>query len=75
MDNMVLTREALKLPPAERVQVIDSLWQSLDPAEQAAIDQAWLEESRDRLKAHREGKLAAVDGEEALRQIEADLGK
>ncbi|MBI5396493.1 MAG: addiction module protein [Verrucomicrobia bacterium] len=75
MDNVILTREALKLPPAERVQVIDSLWQSLDPAEQAAIDQAWLEESRDRLKAHHEGKLAAVDGEEALRRIEADLGK
>jgi putative addiction module component (TIGR02574 family) len=75
MDNMVLTREALKLPPAERVQVIDSLWQSLDLAEQTAIDQAWLVESRDRLQAHHGGKLAAVDGEEALRQIEAGLRK
>jgi hypothetical protein len=57
------------------VQIIDTLWRSLDPAEQASIDQAWLSESGDRLKAYREGKLQAFDGEETLRDIERDLRK
>jgi len=73
MDSVLLANEALKLPAWERAQIIDALWRSLDPAEQASIDQAWLAESRDRLRAYREGNLRAVDGEEALREIEAGL--
>lgn len=74
MDSAVLAKEVLRLSAFERAQIIDILWKSLDPAEQAAVDQAWLSESRDRLNAHREGKLKAEDGEKTLRCIEADLG-
>ena len=73
MDSVLLANEALKLPAWERAQIIDALWRSLDPAEQASIDQAWLVESRDRLHAYREGKLKALDGEQVLREIETDL--
>jgi putative addiction module component (TIGR02574 family) len=73
MDSVILANEALKLSAWERAQIIDALWRSLDPAEQASIDQAWLSESQDRLQAYREGKLKAVDGDQALRDIEADL--
>ncbi|MEK7674240.1 MAG: addiction module protein [Verrucomicrobiota bacterium] len=72
---MILANEALKLPAWERAQIIDTLWKSLDLAEQASIDQAWLAESRDRLKAYRDGTLKALDGEATLRAIEAELGK
>ena len=70
MDSATLANEALKLPPLERVQIIDALWSSLDPAEQKTIDQAWLLESQDRLAAFRAGQLTAINGEEALRAIE-----
>ena len=70
MDSATLANEALKLPPLERAQIIDALWSSLDPAEQNAIDQAWLLESQDRLAAFRAGQLTAINGEEALRAIE-----
>jgi putative addiction module component (TIGR02574 family) len=70
MDSAILANEALKLPPLERAQIIDALWSSLDPAEQNAIDQAWLLESQDRLAAFRAGQLTAINGEEALRAIE-----
>jgi putative addiction module component (TIGR02574 family) len=73
MDSVLLANEALKLPAWERAQIIDALWRSLDPAEQAAIDQAWVAESRDRLEAYRAGKLKALDGEQALRDIETGL--
>jgi hypothetical protein len=40
MDSAMLANEALKLHPLERAHIIDALWSSLDPAEQAAIDRA-----------------------------------
>jgi putative addiction module component (TIGR02574 family) len=73
MDSVILANEALKLPPLERAQIIDALWRSLDPAEQTAIDRAWLLESQDRLAAFRAGQLTAINGEEALRAIEDEL--
>ena len=75
MDSAVLAKEALKLSPLERAQIIDLLYQSLDPAEQEAVDKAWLAESKDRLKAYRKGKLKALDGIQTIRSIEADLGR
>jgi putative addiction module component (TIGR02574 family) len=75
MDSVILAQEALKLSVLERAHLIDELWRSLDPAEQVAVDRTWLEESRSRLNAFREGKLVAADGETALREIEAELGR
>jgi putative addiction module component (TIGR02574 family) len=75
MSGTVLEKEALKLSAEEKAHMIDALWQSLDPAEQKAIDRVWLAESRDRLAAFRKGKLGALDGNDALAAIEADLKK
>jgi len=73
MDSAILANEALKLPPWERARIIDALWRSLDPAEQDAVDRAWLLESQDRLAAFRAGQLTAINGEEALQAIEDEL--
>ncbi len=75
MDSAILAKEALQLTPFEKAQMIDALWQSLDPAEQESVDRAWLAESRDRLRAFRAGELKALDGEETLRSITSELGK
>jgi putative addiction module component (TIGR02574 family) len=75
MDSAILAKEALQLTPFEKAQIIDALWQSLDPAEQKSIDRAWLAESQDRLKAFRAGELKALDGEETIRSIADELGK
>lgn len=75
MDSMLLREQALKLSAFERAQLIDALWQSLDPAEQAAIDSAWLEEAKDRLQAYRQGEVEAVDGETALAELKAKLSE
>jgi putative addiction module component (TIGR02574 family) len=73
MESAILAKEALQLTPFEKAQIIDALWQSLDPAEQKSIDRAWLAESQDRLKAFRAGEIKALDGESALQAIEAEL--
>ncbi len=75
MDSAILAREVLKLPALERAQMIDALWQSFDPAEQATIDQAWLKESQARLKSYREGRIESLDGAKALKEIEVGLGR
>lgn len=68
-----LEQQALKLSAEERAHMIDALWRGLDPVEQEAVDRAWLAESRDRLNAFRAGELRALEGEEAIQSIEADL--
>jgi putative addiction module component (TIGR02574 family) len=75
MDNILLTEAALKLSPFERAQLIDALWQSLDPVDQATIDQAWLDESRDRLAAYRRGEIKAVEGDRALANLKDQLSQ
>lgn len=75
MDSILLKEAALKLSPFERAQLIDALWQSLDSAEQEAIDNAWLEESKDRLSAYRQGEVEAVDGESALLDLKDRLSR
>jgi putative addiction module component (TIGR02574 family) len=73
MSGPALEKEAMKLSAEEKAHMIDALWQSLDPAEQESVDRAWLVESRDRLNALRAGKLKALEGEAALKDIEAEL--
>jgi putative addiction module component (TIGR02574 family) len=75
MDGAVLEKEVLKLSAVEKAQIIDALWQSLDPAEQKSIDRAWLAESQDRLKAFRAGEIKALEGESALLSIESELDR
>ena len=73
MKGIALEKEAMKLSAEEKAHMIDALWQSLDPAEQESVDRAWLVESRDRLNAFRAGELKSLDGEAALKDIEAEL--
>ncbi len=75
MESAVLAKEALRLTPFEKAQIIDALWQSLDPVEQEPVDRAWLAESRDRLNAFRTGEIKALDGEDAIKSIESELNR
>ena len=75
MDSILLREAALKLSPFERAQLIDALWQSLEPSHQAEIDQAWLKESSDRLSAYQRGEIKAMDGEIVLSQLKEKLSR
>ena len=73
MSRIAIESEALKLSAEEKAHMIDTLWRSLDSAEQNAVDRAWLAESRDRLQAFRSGELQSLDGDEALNAIASEL--
>ena len=69
MDEMILEKEALRLPPRERALLADSLLSSLDDEATRRIESEWVGEADERLKAHRKGEIPAVDGPGVLKSI------
>ena len=57
-----LSAQAAQLPPAERMQVVERILDSLDSLDQpdAALDTLWAHEANDRLAAYRRGEIKAV---------------
>lgn len=67
MSTKELLDEALKLKPAERFTLVESLIKSLDEPDKK-LDEIWAEEAEKRLKAYREGKLEGIPMEEIFRK-------
>ncbi len=61
--------DALKLPPVERAEMIERLFQSFDNPRKAEIDAAWAAEFESRLDAYKEGKIEASPVEEVMERI------
>lgn len=56
---------AAKLPPSERLQVVESILATLDRPD-PEIAAAWAHEAEERLAAHRRGDIAVVDEDEVF---------
>ncbi len=54
-----LSAQAVKLPPEERMEVVERILDSLDEPD-PAMDALWAKEANDRLAAYRRGELKAV---------------
>ena len=54
-----VSAQAVKLPPAERIQVVERILDSLDEPD-TTLDAAWAAEAEDRLGAYRRGEVKAV---------------
>lgn len=57
IDNII--EEALHLKPQERYLLVENLINSLNEPNKA-IDDIWIKESKERLKAYQQGKLKTV---------------
>lgn len=60
-----LSIEARKLSPAERLELVDDVLESLDESS-PRIDGLWAKEAEDRLAAYRKGEIKAVSLQEVL---------
>jgi putative addiction module component (TIGR02574 family) len=60
-----LCNDAKRLPPAERLALVEELLDSLDQAD-PAIDALWAQEAEDRLAAYRLGEIRAIPLTEVL---------
>ena len=61
--------DALALPPIERAELIQRLFQSFDVPEDNHIDTAWKKEIESRIEAYDKGLLTATPAEEVLSRI------
>ena len=70
-----LQKEVIRLDPAERAQLIDFLWETLDEERVKQIESKWAAESEDRIDAFERGELKAVDGPSAIQELRESLRK
>jgi len=61
---------AAKLPPSDRLQLVETILATLDKPD-PEIGAAWATEAEDRLAAYRRGELAALDEGDVF----GDLGR
>lgn len=69
MDQVILEREAMRLPPKDRALLADALLGSLDDEATREVEAAWTEEAESRLAAFRRGEVSAVDGPTVLQEL------
>ena len=60
-----IVAEARKLDPAQRLEVVESILQTLDPRDEE-IDRVWQEEALRRLAAYRAGLTVGIPAEDVL---------
>lgn len=72
MEAVIVEKEALQLSDCERAVLADRLLASLS-RKSAGLDDAWLREADERMKAFHEGTIKAVNGPEALAEIRKDF--
>jgi putative addiction module component (TIGR02574 family) len=60
---------AAKLPPSDRLQLVETILATLDKPD-PEITAAWAAEAEDRLAAYRCGELAAVDENEVFGDLD-----
>ncbi|MDP2811292.1 MAG: addiction module protein [Rhodocyclaceae bacterium] len=64
-----LASQATKLPPSERLRLVETILATLDKPD-PEIGAAWAAEAEDRLAAYRRGELAAVDESEVFGDLD-----
>jgi len=74
MDAAIIEKEAMQLSEAERAVLADHLLASLSRTS-SEIREAWIREADDRLRAYREGEMAAVDGPQSMAELRARFPK
>ena len=68
MDAAILEKEALQLPDGERAVLAERLLESLSRVTPETRE-SWIHEADSRMDAYRSGKIAAVDGPQALEEL------
>lgn len=68
-----VTKEAMDLPPRQRLALAELLLQSADPAVDPEAQAAWDSEIRDRIRAIDEGRVTGITYDDVMRAAESRL--
>ena len=66
--------EALSLPPVERAELIERLYESMRSEREREIEQAWAQESERRIDELQNGKESTVSYDQMKRELSAGDG-
>lgn len=69
MDQAILEKEALLLPPGQRALLADALLASLDADPEREVEAAWARVAEERLAASQRGEEAMLDGPAVLAEL------
>ena len=69
MDQAILEKEALQLPPGQRALLADALLASLDAEPEREVEAAWAKVAEERLAACRRGEEPMLDGPAVLAEL------
>jgi putative addiction module component (TIGR02574 family) len=72
-DTAALLEQVLNLPEQDRAEIATRLLESLDPAAQKDVDDAWIAEIERRCAAVDAGTLATSDWKEVRARVERDI--
>ena len=64
-----ILKEALSLPPTERVALVERLLGSLDSPAREHIDVLWGQEAEERLDAFEQGEIPTIAAEDVFDEI------
>lgn len=65
METRELIEQALRLDPAERLELVDQVLHSLDEPD-STIDRLWLDEAERRLAMYRAGRAKGIPDEDVV---------
>ena len=68
-----VTKEAMDLPPRQKLALAEFLLESAEAAADPEAETAWDAEIRDRIRAIDEGRVAGVSYEDVMRSAEGRL--
>ena len=65
-----ILKKALGLPPIERAELVEKVFDSFNGAQKNKLDYLWAQEAEARIDAFEKGKLKAVSAKKVFQKIE-----
>ena len=70
-DSKRILEEAMRLPPGERADLAGRLLESIEPGEDAGIEEAWSQEIARRVRELKAGRAKTIPWSEVKEQLRA----
>mgnify|MGYP001581629771 FL=1 len=65
-----ILKNALRLPPIERAELVEKVFDSFNGSQKINFDRQWAQEAEARIDAFEKGKLKAVSAKKVFQKIE-----
>lgn len=64
-----ILEEALELPPIERAELVEHIFESFEYTSQEKIDNLWIREAEDRINAYEAGRIKAIPAKDVFDKL------